>query len=38
MRDYWGPEPTPAFLVSRWNFKVIKNLVRILKARSRTSA
>ena len=38
MRDYWGPEPTPAFLVSRWNFKVIKNLMRIVKARSSTAS
>ena len=34
MRDYWGPEPSPSFVVSRWNFKVIKNLMRIVKARS----
>ena len=35
MRDYWGPDPKPGFLVARWNFKVIKNLVTILRARSR---
>ena len=34
MKDYWGPEPTPAFLIARWNFKVVKNLFRLLKARS----
>ena len=38
MRDYWGPAPTPAFLIARWNFKVIKNLFRILKARSQSVA
>ncbi len=38
MQDYWGPAPKPAFLIARWNFKVIKNLVTILKARSRSAA
>jgi hypothetical protein len=36
MRDYWGPDPKPGFLIARWNFKVIKNLLTILKARSRS--
>ncbi len=36
MRDYWGPGPKPEFLIARWNFKVIKNLLTILKARSRS--
>jgi len=30
--DYWGPAPSPKFIVSRWNFKTIKNLLRLLKA------
>jgi catechol 2,3-dioxygenase-like lactoylglutathione lyase family enzyme len=38
VRDYWGPGPSPGFLIARWNFKVIKNLVRILRARSQTAA
>ncbi len=38
MQDYWGPAPKPAFLIARWNFKVIKNLITILKARSRSAA
>lgn len=37
MKDYWGPGPSPGFLIARWNFKVIKNLLRILKARSRSA-
>ncbi|MEM1434899.1 MAG: VOC family protein [Pseudomonadota bacterium] len=38
MKDYWGPGPAPGFLIARWNFKVIKNLLRILKARSQSLA
>lgn len=38
MRDYWGPAPKPEFLIARWNFKVIKNLITILRARSRSAA
>jgi len=38
MRDYWGPGPSPAFLIARWNFKVIKNVLRLLKARSHPAA
>lgn len=38
MEDYWGPGPSPGFLVARWNFKVIKNLLRILRARVRSTA
>jgi len=34
--DYWGPAPSPKFIVSRWNLKTIKNLLRLLKA-SRTA-
>lgn len=37
MQDYWGPGPTPAFLIARWNFKVIKNVLRLLKARSESA-
>ncbi len=38
MRDYWGPGPSPAFLIARFNFKVIKNVLRLLKARSQAPA
>ncbi len=37
MQDYWGPGPTPGFLIARWNFKVIKNVFRLLKARSQAA-
>ncbi|MDX1735596.1 MAG: hypothetical protein R3228_14580, partial [Halioglobus sp.] len=33
LEEYWGPEPSPRFLVSRWNFKTVRNLLRLLKAR-----
>ena len=38
MKDYWGPAPKPEFLIARWNFKVIKNLISILRARSQSAA
>ena len=38
MRDYWGPEPSPEFLIAKWNFKVIKNALRLLRARSKSAA
>ena len=34
VNDYWGPGPTPAFIVSRWNWKVFRNIVRLLRARA----
>ena len=34
VRDYWGPGPGPGFVVSRWNWKAIKNIARVLRARS----
>ncbi len=37
VNDYWGPGPGPGFIVSRWNFKVFKNIARILRARSTAS-
>ena len=33
LRDYWGPEPGPSFVVSKWNLKTIRNIVRVLRAR-----
>ena len=35
LRDYWGPPPSLAFAVSRWNFKALRNLVGLLGARLR---
>ena len=35
--DYWGPNPSPAFIVSRWNLKAVKNLIRLFRA-SRSAA
>jgi catechol 2,3-dioxygenase-like lactoylglutathione lyase family enzyme len=37
MQDYWGPGPSPGFLIARWNFKVIKNAFKLLKARSQST-
>ena len=34
VNDYWGPGPTPGFIVSKWNFEVLRNALRLLKARS----
>ena len=34
LQDYWGPPPTPAFVVSRWNGKAVRNVARILAARA----
>ena len=33
VKDYWGPGPSAGFIVSRWNFKVVRNALRLLKAR-----
>lgn len=30
--DYWGSAPSPKFLVSRWNFKAVRNLLRLFRA------
>ncbi len=37
VNDYWGPGPTPGFLISRWNWKVFRNIVRLLRARSQAA-
>lgn len=37
MNDYWGPGPSPGFLIARFNFKVVKNVLRLLKARSQAA-
>ena len=38
VNDYWGPGPTPGFLISRWNWKVFRNIARLLKARAQAAA
>ena len=38
VNDYWGPGPTPSFIISRWNLKVFKNIARLLRARSQQAA
>ena len=35
LEEYWGPQPSLAFLVARWNWKVVRNLAGILRARVR---
>lgn len=37
LEEYWGPQPSLAFLVARWNWKVVRNLAGILRARVRAS-
>ena len=34
VRDYWGPGPSPGFIVSKWDLKVFRNALRLLKARA----
>ncbi len=38
VKDYWGPDPSPGFLIARFNFKVIKNLIRVLRARAQSAS
>ncbi|MEM9620746.1 MAG: VOC family protein [Pseudomonadota bacterium] len=33
VNDYWGPNPTPAFIISRWNWKALRNVARLLRLR-----
>jgi hypothetical protein len=35
--EYWGPPPTPAFVVARWNWKAVRNVAGLLIARLRAS-
>ncbi|HEB91494.1 MAG TPA: hypothetical protein ENI85_18105 [Deltaproteobacteria bacterium] len=35
LRDYWGPAPSPAFAIARWNWKVVRNVAGVLLARMR---
>ena len=32
VQDYWGPPPGPKFFVSKWNWRTIKNAVKVLRA------
>jgi catechol 2,3-dioxygenase-like lactoylglutathione lyase family enzyme len=33
LEEYWGPQPSLAFVVSRWNWKAVRNLAGLLSAR-----
>ncbi len=35
LEEYWGPPPSVSFVVSRWNWKAVRNLARLLAARLR---
>ena len=37
LEEYWGPQPKPAFVVSRWNWKAVRNLASLLAARVRAA-
>ncbi|MDJ0868213.1 MAG: VOC family protein [Myxococcota bacterium] len=37
LEEYWGPQPSLAFLVARWNWKAVQNLASLLSARLRAS-
>lgn len=37
LEEYWGPMPSPAFIVARWNWKAVRNLAALLSARFRAS-
>jgi len=38
VNDYWGPRPTPAFVIARWNWKVIRNIARLFRSGIRRSS
>lgn len=33
LQDYWGPLPSAAFVVARWNWKAVRNVAGVLRAR-----
>ena len=33
LEEYWGPQPSVAFVVARWNWKAVRNLTSLLTAR-----
>ena len=35
LQDYWGPPPSPAFAVSHWNWKAVRNVAGVLIGRMR---
>ena len=35
LEEYWGPQPSVAFVVARWNWKAVRNLASLLIARFR---
>jgi catechol 2,3-dioxygenase-like lactoylglutathione lyase family enzyme len=37
LEEYWGPQPSLSFVVSRWNWKAVRNLASLLGARLRAA-
>ncbi len=37
LEEYWGPQPSLAFVVARWNWKAVRNLLSLLGARVRAA-
>jgi hypothetical protein len=37
LEEYWGPQPSLSFVVSRWNWKAVRNLASLLHARFRAT-
>jgi len=37
LEEYWGPQPSLSFVVSRWNWKAVRNLASLLSARLRAT-
>lgn len=37
MEDYWGPPPSLAFVIARWNWAAVRNLASLLLARLRAT-
>ncbi len=33
LEEYWGPQPAVSFLIARWNWKAIRNLVSLARVR-----
>jgi len=37
LEEYWGPQPSLSFVVSRWNWRAVRNLASLLSARLRAT-
>jgi catechol 2,3-dioxygenase-like lactoylglutathione lyase family enzyme len=37
LEEYWGPQPSLSFVISRWNWKAVRNLASLLGARLRAA-